>query len=69
MCASPQIHRPDLAAIADSVDLSKDSGLPSSSSSDSSSSSSSDEGSDGGEESDSSDDCHRRKKRYSYKRV
>ena len=62
-----QEHQPSLADLADSVDLSKETGLPSSSSSDSSSSSSSsseDEmGNDHHPETDSSDDSHRRKKR------
>ena len=62
-CIHTKEHKPNLADIADGVDLTKETGLPSSSSSDSSSSSSSsDEGSDAGE-SESSDDTHRRKKR------
>ena len=57
-----QEQRPELAEMADNVDLSRESGLPSSSSSDSSSSSSSsDEGS--GDSDRCRDDCHKRKKR------
>lgn len=57
-------HKPELADLADNIDLSKDSGLPSSSSSDfSSSSSSSSEGEGTHTDTESSDDGHRTKKR------